>query len=93
VQPKFDLAAIDQALGDQRAAHAELESAVRLQPDNPATWQQLGSYYLVVDRPRAALIVLQKASALYQGSPEITSSIDCAHQEQHGSTSCARGSA
>jgi hypothetical protein len=92
VQPKFDLAAIDQALGDQRAAHAELESAVRLQPDNPATWQQLGSFYLLADRPSAALIVLQKASTLYQGSADISSAIDCAHQEQHGATSCARGS-
>ena len=89
VQPKFDLAAIDQALGDEQAAKAELQSAVRVQPDNPDTWQRLGSFYLHANRPRAALIVLQRASVLYQGSPAISSAIDCARQELRGATNCA----
>jgi hypothetical protein len=61
VEPLWDLSVIYDASGATEAAHAQLAQAVRLQPANPATWQQLGEYDLQLGRPREALSVLQAA--------------------------------
>jgi tetratricopeptide (TPR) repeat protein len=55
VEPLFDLAFIQDAQGDTRAALRSLEDAVHLQPANSETWRRLGRYKLTVlhDAPGA----------------------------------------
>lgn len=64
LQPLFLLSALYQRIGDRAAARSELVSAVRLQPDNSASWLQLGSFDLGNHQPRRALPSLQRAYAL-----------------------------
>ena len=49
--------------------------AISLQPDNPATWQQLGVYDVQHGQPHKALGVLEHAQQLDLGSPQIAQSI------------------
>ena len=47
VEPLFDQAVIDQTTGNLAAAHTALESAVKLQPSNAATWERLADFELI----------------------------------------------
>jgi hypothetical protein len=60
----WELSAIYSAAGDQSSARAELVKAVNLQPQNPATWRELGLYDIQQHQPQRALSVLQQASRL-----------------------------
>lgn len=71
VEPLFELSAIYAALGRRHVAHAELVRAVRLQPENPATWLELGTYDVQNGRPHAAIGVLERAQSLNLSSREI----------------------
>jgi hypothetical protein len=72
VEPLWELSAIYDSLGDARTARHELTRAVSVQPSNPATWQQLGSFDLAKHRPQAALGELETALRLNRNSPQIT---------------------
>src|SRR5205807_8961341 len=72
IDPLFDQATIEDAVGRHRAAQRALQRAVRLQPGNALTWQRLGDYELnVLQRPRAAVDELRAALFLDPRSPEI----------------------
>jgi hypothetical protein len=53
-QALFTLSAIEHATGENAAARATLQKAVRLQPSNPQTWLTLGEYDMTADPPAAA---------------------------------------
>ncbi len=58
----FDVAAIEQARGQLRAAEAALESAVRLEPANAETWRRLGRLRLdAIGKPDRALPAFKAA--------------------------------
>ena len=72
VDPLWEQSAIYSGLGDPVAARRELVKAVSLQPDNPATWEQLGTYELYQQRqPGAALVTLEHARALDRTSASL----------------------
>ena len=75
VAPLWELSAIFSAIGDQRGAKAELRQAISLQPQNPATWQQLGLYELQHHQPRKALVTLQRARQLDRSSVQTIEAI------------------
>jgi cytochrome c-type biogenesis protein CcmH/NrfG len=81
IEPLWELAAIYSATGDQHAAHAQFVKAISLQPDNPATWRQLGFYNLQHDQPHKALGVLEKALALDRSSVQTIQAIQQAQAE------------
>ncbi len=62
--PLWELSAIYSALGQPAAGRAELVKATQVQPENPETWQQLGSFDLQAHHPQLALPELQKALGL-----------------------------
>lgn len=64
LQPKFLLSALYAGAGDLGQARAELQSAVNLQPENPAGWLALGSFDLAHHEPRLALASLRRAQEL-----------------------------
>jgi cytochrome c-type biogenesis protein CcmH/NrfG len=70
--PLWELSAIYSALGNVDAAHGELVKATELQPSNPATWEQLGSFDLQHDRASEAVGALLTAHRLDLGSPVAT---------------------
>jgi Flp pilus assembly protein TadD len=56
VDPLFERATILESRGQQAAANAVLQKAVRLQPSNPATWERMAVHlFLSEHKPRAAL--------------------------------------
>jgi hypothetical protein len=62
VEPLFDLAFIEDALGRRKEAEEALQRAVRLQPANPNTWRQLADYQLTrLKQPRPAVAELRAA--------------------------------
>jgi O-antigen ligase/polysaccharide polymerase Wzy-like membrane protein len=62
VQPYFELAAVEEAAGNTKAATSSLEHAVQLQPASPETWRRLGDHYLIsLGNPDRALPVLRAA--------------------------------
>jgi hypothetical protein len=75
VEPLWTLAAIYSATGDQHAAHAQFVKAISLQPDNAATWRQLGYYDLQHGQPHKAVGVLEKALGLDRSSPQTIQAI------------------
>ncbi len=81
IEPLWELAAIYSATGDQHAAHAQFVKAVSLQPDNPATWRQLGFYNLQHHQPHKALGVLEKALTLDRSSVQTIQAIQQAQAE------------
>jgi hypothetical protein len=81
VSPLWELSAIFNSLGNGRAAHAELVDAVILQPDNPATWRELGLYNLAHHQPQRALSSLEKAYTLDRSSRETMQAIAQARAE------------
>lgn len=68
VEPHWELSAIFSAVGNPARARAELLEATRLQPENPATWRQLGLYDLQHHQPGSALAVLRRALTLDRAS-------------------------
>jgi cytochrome c-type biogenesis protein CcmH/NrfG len=74
-EPLWELAAIYSATGDQTKAHSELVRAVRLQPENSATWLALGEFNLRQHKPRVALPDLQQALKLNLHSREAINAI------------------
>ncbi len=60
-QALFTLSAIQRHAGQNGAARATLQRAVRLQPSNPQTWVALGEYDLAANDPRSALEDLRAA--------------------------------
>jgi cytochrome c-type biogenesis protein CcmH/NrfG len=70
VDPLFLLSAIYTGRGNGPAARGELLKAVRLQPANPESWYQLGSYDLAAHRTRIAQGELRYALFLEPASPE-----------------------
>lgn len=75
VEPLWELAAISSATGDQHAAHAQFVKAISLQPDNAATWRQLGFYDLHRHQPQKALGVLETALTLDRSSSQTLQAI------------------
>ena len=63
-EPLWELSAIDGALGRPAASRAELLKAIDLQPNNGATWRQLGFYELAHGNPTAALRYLGHSLSL-----------------------------
>jgi hypothetical protein len=80
VDPLFTLSAIDESVGDQVAARAELQRAVQLQPANAETWLLLGELDLRRARARAALSELRTAARLDRSSAEARAMITRARQ-------------
>ncbi len=74
LQPKFVLSALYQHVGEHAQARAELVSAVRLQPDNSASWYALGIFDLGSNpnpaQARRALPSLRRAYMLDPTVPE-----------------------
>jgi tetratricopeptide (TPR) repeat protein len=62
VEPLFEMSVIEQRAGNDVAARAALEQAVRLQPENARTWLRLAELELyVLDRPSVALDAIRPA--------------------------------
>jgi len=81
VEPLWELSAIYSAIGDRQTAREELLKAIMLQPENPATWQQLGFYDLLDHQPRAALAWLHQAQVLDLTSAQTIQAITQAQAE------------
>jgi hypothetical protein len=62
VEPYFEIAAVEEAAGNERQALVALQRAVQREPANPEAWRRLGDYYLAgLSDPRGALPVLRGA--------------------------------
>jgi hypothetical protein len=62
IEPLFELAAIEQALGRNAEAGRALGQAIDLEPANPETWRRLGQFRLhVMNDPDGALRAFQAA--------------------------------
>src|SRR5205807_8654397 len=72
VEPLFVLSRAYSAQGDQAQARAELVHATKVQPSNPVSWTELGSYDLVQHQLAPAVAELQHAHMLHPHSPQIT---------------------
>jgi Tfp pilus assembly protein PilF len=72
VEPRFLLASLYQSVDEAPAARAQLQQAVRSQPENPATWAQLGGMELRAGEPQQALAALQHVVALDHTSDPTT---------------------
>ena len=62
------------ASGDTAQAAATLERAVRIEPDNPLVWIELGRVRLAENNPTQANAMGRKALALATGDPAAQSS-------------------
>ena len=69
--PLYDLSAIYQARGDAGAAREELLDSVALQPENPSSWQTLGSFDLGRHDVAPAVAEIERALELDPHSREI----------------------
>jgi O-antigen ligase len=78
VQPLWLLSSLYSRIGAAHAAHGELVKAISLQPENPDTWLQLGSYDLSHGQPHKAIGVLRHALKLNIGSTEIAADLQAA---------------
>jgi cytochrome c-type biogenesis protein CcmH/NrfG len=83
VQPLWLLSSLYSRIGAEHAAHAELVKAISLQPENPDTWQQLGSYDLSHGQPHKAIGVLKHALKLNIGSADIAGDLQAAIVESN----------
>ncbi len=75
VDPLFTLALVEQQQGQASAALATLEQAVRLQPQNYATYYELGLMQLNVLGPRTEAAAVASAGA-WRSTPTTTNSSD-----------------
>jgi hypothetical protein len=64
VEPLWALSDAYSAIGDERAAREQLVKAAQLQPQNPNTWLQLGTYDLQRAQPALARADFERALAL-----------------------------
>jgi tetratricopeptide (TPR) repeat protein len=82
-EPYFELAAVDDAAGNERAALQDLERAVQVEPANPEAWRRLGDYYLApLSKPDEALATLRGALFLDPMSTEARESFVSALRAQ-----------
>ena len=73
IEPLFDLAAIEQAAGNQAGAEQALEDAVELQPANWLPWMRLTDFRLFVqNNPQAAMDAVRKAIYLNPRSWDVS---------------------
>ena len=72
LEPRFALAGLYQSVNDVPAARAELTDAVNTQPENPATWAQLGGLELQAGEPQQALAALRHVVELDHTSDPTT---------------------
>lgn len=93
VQALWQLAAVYSAMNDRVASRQEWVKATQVQPSNPATWQQLGSFDLQTHRPRLALAELDVARRLDRTSLSTLELIDQAHRELASAPHASTGSA
>ncbi|MHB8658443.1 MAG: O-antigen ligase family protein [Solirubrobacteraceae bacterium] len=84
VSPLWNLSAFFTALGDRRAALAELNQAISLQPENPETWRALGYWYLQQGEPRHAVAPLIRARRLDGGDVATIEALGQAQQAVAG---------
>ena len=82
VQPLWALSAAYSAIGDREAARVQLVKAVRLQPQNPDTWLQLGAHDLQENQPDRALADFHKALSLDLTSKPAMTGLEQAQTEQ-----------
>jgi hypothetical protein len=75
LEPRFLLSRILGITGHPAKARAELVQATRIQPDNAASWQQLGLYDLAQHHAGRALASLQRARVLDLASYPIAAAI------------------
>jgi hypothetical protein len=75
VDPLFLLSQIYAAERNQVEARAELVKATTVQPSNPATWRQLGTYDLARRQPVTAIPELVRARTLRPGSAELSTEL------------------
>jgi predicted Zn-dependent protease len=80
-EPHWVLGELYIAVGDPGAGRREFVRAVNLQPENPDTWQALGSYDLSHGRLAVALNELTKAYALHVNSTQLAQLIQKARSE------------
>jgi hypothetical protein len=85
VDPLWELSAIYSAIGNHSASRAELVKATDIQPSNPQTWQQLGSYDLQAHHPELAMPELQRALRLDRTSQITAQNLAQARAELTGS--------
>jgi O-Antigen ligase len=93
VQALWQLAAVYSAMNDRVASRQEWVKATQVQPSNPVTWQQLGSFDLQSHRPRLALAELDVARRLDRTSLSTLELIDQAHRELASAPHASTGSA
>jgi hypothetical protein len=93
VDPLWEESAIYTALGNQAGARSELVKATSLQPDNPQTWLQLGSFDLQAHQPRLALGELETAHRLDLTSGPISQQLGQAQTALVSATPAQTGSA
>jgi tetratricopeptide (TPR) repeat protein len=60
--------------GEFPAAIATLERALRIEPDNPLVWLELGQVHLSARNPSQAESMARKAVALATGNPAVQAS-------------------
>ena len=60
--PLFERATIEESRGQQAAARAALEQAVRLQPSNPATWERMAIHLFASEHQPAKALPFAKAA-------------------------------
>jgi Flp pilus assembly protein TadD len=87
VEPLSELSTVFAAIGDQRQARAELVAATRRQPQNPASWRELGLFDLNRHDASAALPSLQRALRLDRGSYQTLQAVAQAKSELRSSQS------
>jgi cytochrome c-type biogenesis protein CcmH/NrfG len=85
LEPLFLLSALYQSASERGAARSELVKAVQLQPDNSASWLQLGSFDLQQHRPRLAIPSLENAYHLDPTIPETAATLNQARAQLPGS--------
>ena len=73
--PLFMLADVYGATGRPDLARAKLVQATALQPENPATWRELGFYEAARGAKRSALLALVRAHSLDAADDETNSAI------------------
>jgi cytochrome c-type biogenesis protein CcmH/NrfG len=72
LEPRFALAGLYQSTGNVAAARGQLTDAVNAQPENPATWAQLGGLELQAGHAREALGALRHVMKLDHTSDPMT---------------------
>jgi hypothetical protein len=70
-EPRELLASLYTSAHDVAAARAQLVKATQIQPQNPTTWQELGSMELQAGDPRRAIAAMQRVTAL-DHTPDLT---------------------